>query len=143
MFYWKKSLLTSIKGLKTKKIDELSSVSTDLAGADDSLLKTFIEAGKESNKEAAVIRYSEHAKRKTLFMDHLVLDLLESKSKDELTCEHFLSFCSQQMTPYDCSKIFKETEEQHPRANGIIYGSVESLHRKALRFQGVKMRLDR
>lgn len=48
--YWKKSILSTIKNLKSKTVDELSNHSTVLAGANDTLLKEFIELGKIQTK---------------------------------------------------------------------------------------------
>lgn len=44
--YWKKSLLSTIKNIKAKSVDELSGRNTDIVNPTDELLKAFIEMGK-------------------------------------------------------------------------------------------------
>lgn len=84
---------------------------------DDYILKRFIELGAKSNKEAGVIRYSTANRNKvTLYIDHLLMAFLESRTVDELNVNTFLAFCSQQMTPDRCAKVFNETLEQSSKA---------------------------
>lgn len=90
--YWKKSVLSTIKNLKAKTVDELSGRNTDIERAEDSLLKMFIDRGKDTNKTAFVIRYSEHRKEKTLYIDHLMLAFMDSRRK--FTHTNFINFCS-------------------------------------------------
>lgn len=103
-----------MKGIKSKTIDELSGVCTNICG-DDSMLKKFIELGENINNDSTIVRYSEkNIKRNTLYMDHLVMRF-EGK-RVEFTCKNFLSFCQSQMTDDICNKIFDETREQSSKA---------------------------
>lgn len=105
--------MSTVKNIKSKTVDELSNRNTDLPVADDKVLKEFIELGKESNKDAGVIRYSEHGEnmKHTLYMDHLIISFAEKYGK-EPTCDQFLEFCSEEMTECRCQKIFGQTKEQ-------------------------------
>ncbi|KAJ6642920.1 hypothetical protein Bhyg_07876, partial [Pseudolycoriella hygida] len=109
--YWKKSILSTVKNVKTKTVDELSKHSTVLAGASNTLLEEFIELGKETNASAGVIRYSQYGARETGYMDHFMLSFVERFAK-EPTCSDFLTYCSQQMSDHFCKKVFHETKEQ-------------------------------
>ncbi|KAJ6649011.1 hypothetical protein Bhyg_04243, partial [Pseudolycoriella hygida] len=74
--YWKKSTLSTVKGLKSKTIDELSNKCTAMKIIDDDIVKQFIQMGIANNREAGVIRYSaDSIKRITLYMDHLMLSI--------------------------------------------------------------------
>lgn len=114
--YWKKSVLSTVKEVKSKTIDELCKRSTDFTGFDDSLLKAFIERGKESNKTAFVIRYSECRKKKNLYIDHLMIWFKNTYNEDQHSCNNFLSYCTKEMTSNLCQKIYTETLDQSAKA---------------------------
>ncbi|KAJ6639439.1 hypothetical protein Bhyg_12184 [Pseudolycoriella hygida] len=109
--YWKKSILSTVKNVKTKTVDELSKHSTVLVGASNTLLEECIELGKETNASAGVIRYSQYGARETGYMDYFMLSFVERFAK-EPTCSDFLTYCSQQMSDHFCKKVFHETKEQ-------------------------------
>lgn len=110
-------MLSRVKGLKTKTIDELCGRSTVLKKVDDDILKQFIDLGKSTNKDAGVIRYSqENMAKVTLYIDHLVLPFLELRGKDEFNVKNFVTFCSQEMTVDRCRKVFNATFEQSSKS---------------------------
>lgn len=76
--YWKKSLLSTIKNVKTKTVDELSGCNTNIDNPSKELLQAFVEMGKTSNKNAGVIRYNV-TNRDTLYMDHLMILFKDTK----------------------------------------------------------------
>lgn len=103
--------------MKSKSIDEVCGRSTEMIKVDDDILKHFIELGKVTNKDAAVIRYSrENREKVTLYMDHLVMSFLESNGRDAFNVRNFVSFCSQEMTVDRCRKVYISTVEQNSKA---------------------------
>lgn len=119
--YWKRSILSTVKGLKSKTIDELSMRSTKLAVVDNSLLQEFITLGRDCNKQSGVIRYSTGNRNKiTLYVDHLMISFRESHTEEEITAKNFLSFCSQQMTTDRCLKVYNETIDQNKKAEWYL-----------------------
>ncbi len=112
--YWKKSLLSTIKNIKAKSVDELSGRKTDIINPSDELLKAFIERGKHTNSQAFVIRYSDQKNRHTLYIDHFMI--LFKDTSVALNAANFIKFCSQQMDIDRCSLIFEETKEQNVKA---------------------------
>lgn len=115
--YWKKSILSTVKGIKSKTVDELCGKSTALQHVDNDIVEKFIEIGKSNNKDAGVIRYSSENRFKiTLYIDHLVISFLEHHSEDEFNSQKFISFCSREMTPDRCIQIFQETLDQNTKA---------------------------
>lgn len=122
--YWKKSLLSTIKNIKAKSVDELSGRNTDIINPSDELLKAFIEKGKHANQQAFVIRYSDQKNIHTLYMDHLMimfknLSTANTSSADssiDINAANFVKFCSKQMDVDRCCTIFEETKEQNVKA---------------------------
>lgn len=109
--YWRKSHLSAVKGIKSKSIDQLSGVCTDLIGSDDSVLKEFIQIGETVNADSTIVRYGKtNVSRNTLFMDHLVMRIV--KARRQFSCRDFLTFCRREMTDDICAQIFNETREQ-------------------------------
>lgn len=105
--YWKKLALSTVKGVKSKSIDELSGVCTDVV-CNNAVLVKFIDLGISKNHEAGVIRYSPNiVMKKTLYMDHFVIHFTETQ--EEFTCANFLRYCQNEMVPEMCQKIFNET----------------------------------
>lgn len=114
-----------MKGIKSKSIDELSGVCTDISGCDDSVLRKFIEIGETMNKNSTIVRYSEkNIVNNTLYMDHLAIRFVQTGK--EFSCKNFLSFCQSQMTDDICEKICNETREQSPQAQWyfVRYGRI-------------------
>lgn len=104
-----------MKGIKTKSIDELSGVCTNISGQHDSVFKKFLEIGSRANKESTIVRYSEpHLSIDTLYMDHLSIRFAQTRR--EFSCKNFLTFCQNQMTDDKCGKIFVETIDQSTKA---------------------------
>ena len=108
--------MSTVKQLKAKTVDELCGRPTDFDSCDDSLLKAFIERGKDTNPTAFVIRYSECRKTKQLYMDHLMIWFLETYTESTLTCDKFLEYCSEKMTALSCQKVYDETMDQNTKA---------------------------
>lgn len=115
--YWKKSILSTVKGIKSKTVDEFCGKSTAMKNVDNDILAQFIEMGKITNQHAGVIRYSpENRMKVTLYIDHLVISFLENNAEAEFTAKNFIAYCSQEMTADRCTKVFEETLEQSSKA---------------------------
>lgn len=114
--YWKKSLLSTVKGIKSKTVDELSLKSTVMKAVDDRMLKEFIALGKDCNRNAFIIRYSEENRKKiTLYVDHLFIAFTEAYPQ-QITVENFTTFCVQEMTPDRCLRVHNETLDQSSKS---------------------------
>lgn len=117
MCYWKKAILSTVRNIKSKTVDELSNRNTDLSGASDTLLKKFIQIGKDVNENAGVIRHSEHGIKQTMYIDHLMILYTERHAaKPTPTCEEFLSFCCGEMSHDICKRIFESTKDQSKKS---------------------------